>query len=52
MTEWVYLATSPFAHVNPYFNPDLITFAALTVIAAAFTAVGVTILRRRDLVPI
>lgn len=49
MPEWLFLATSPFAHVNPYWQPTMVTVLVLTVIAAALIAIGLAGLRRRDL---
>jgi ABC-2 type transport system permease protein len=50
MPEWLYLATSPFAHVNPYFQPTPGTYAGMAVVAGAFIAVGAATLRLRDLI--
>jgi ABC-2 type transport system permease protein len=50
MPEWLFLATSPFAHVNPYWQPTTVTVLVLTLIAGALTVIGLAGLRRRDLV--
>ena len=51
LPEWVFLAVSPYAHVNPYYAPGADSYLALTVLAAALVGVGLIALRRRDLVP-
>ncbi|WP_017587727.1 hypothetical protein [Nocardiopsis ganjiahuensis] len=47
--ELLFLLLSPFAHVNPYYQGSVITYPALTALAAALVAAGVWALRRRDL---
>lgn len=46
--EWVFLVLSPFAHVNPYYQPTAITLLTLTLIAAVLLGVGLVSLRHRD----
>ncbi|PSK98428.1 ABC-2 type transport system permease protein [Murinocardiopsis flavida] len=49
LPEWTFLVVSPFAHVNPYFQPVPVGYPLLVLLAAALTAAGLAALRRRDL---
>jgi ABC-2 type transport system permease protein len=49
LPEAVFLATSPFAHVSPYYQPTPATYLMLTGIACTLVAIGATTLRRRDI---
>lgn len=49
--EWTFLLVSPFAHVNPYYQPTPAGYVLLVLLAAALTALGLVTLRRRDVVP-
>ncbi|GAB3494713.1 hypothetical protein [Nocardiopsis coralliicola] len=47
---WLFQAFSPFAHVMPFSGvPGAVPLIALTVLAAALCALGLTALSRRDL---
>lgn len=50
LPEVLYLVTSPFAHVNPYYRPEATTYLVLTALTGALVAVGASALRRRDIV--
>lgn len=45
----LFLAVSPFPHVNPYFHSSSVPYIILLLLALGFVAVGVLALRRRDL---
>ncbi|MHA6623118.1 ABC transporter permease [Pseudonocardia sp. DLS-67] len=49
LPEALYRATSPFAHVSPYYQPTSATYLLLTLVAGALVAIGAVTLRRRDI---
>lgn len=48
--DWVFRALSPFAHVSPAYGPTPMSYAVVTLVAAALLALGAVAFRRRDLV--
>lgn len=49
LPEWLFLVLSPFAHVNPYYQPNAMTYVVLTLLAAVLVISGFYGLKRRDL---
>lgn len=50
LPEWVFLTVSPFSHLSSYFQPSLVDYVVLTLIAAGLIVVGTAAFNRRDLV--